>query len=130
MGRTLQRPCVPVQRRHLRHPPTFVRTFGPDPGHPVAAIVCSGSTATLNRGFHPETFATGSSSIDLRTLGVNYYNSLSLCPNNGDDASGLLGQLFSDDHTHFEAYGGRRIMRLVAGALKARKIPLAESLLQ
>jgi lysophospholipase L1-like esterase len=100
---------------------------------PVAAIACSGSTATLNRGFYPETFAAGTATgapvIDLRTLSVNYYNSLGLCPNNGDYTAGLVGQFFCNDHTHFEAYGARRIMRLVTGALKTQNIALAASLL-
>jgi lysophospholipase L1-like esterase len=100
---------------------------------PVAAITCSGSTATLNRGFYPETFAAGSATgapvIDLRTLSVNYYNSLKLCPNNGDYTAGAVGQFFCNDHTHFEAYGARRIMRLVSGALKTQNIALAGSLL-
>ena len=100
---------------------------------PVAAITCSGSTATLNRGFYPETFAAGTATgapvIDLRTLSVNYYNSLGLCPNNGDYSAGLVGQFFCNDHTHFEAYGARRIMRLVTGALKTQNIALAGSLL-
>jgi lysophospholipase L1-like esterase len=100
---------------------------------PVAAIACSGSTATLNRGFYPETFAAGAATgapvIDLRTLSVDYYNSLHLCPNNGDYTSGLVGQFFCNDHTHFEAYGARRIMRLVTGALRTQNIALAGSLL-
>jgi lysophospholipase L1-like esterase len=100
---------------------------------PVAAIACSGSTATLNRGFYPETFAAGNAAgapvIDLRTLSVNYYNSLRLCPNNGDYSAGPVGQFFCSDHTHFEAYGARRIMRLVTGALKTQNIGLAGSLL-
>jgi lysophospholipase L1-like esterase len=100
---------------------------------PVAAITCSGSTATLNRGFYPETFAAGTATgapvIDLRTLSVNYYNSLGLCPNNGDYTAGLVGQFFCNDHTHFEAYGARRIMRLVTGALRTQNIALAGSLL-
>jgi lysophospholipase L1-like esterase len=100
---------------------------------PVAAIACSGSTATLNRGFYPETFAagkaTGAPVIDLRTLSVAYYNTLKLCPNNGDYTAGTLGQFFCNDHTHFEAYGARRIMRLVSGDLTTQKIDLANSLL-
>ncbi|MEU4214235.1 carbohydrate esterase [Actinoplanes sp. NPDC026623] len=100
---------------------------------PVAAITCSGSTATLNRGFYPETFAagtdTGAPVIDLRTLSVAYYNSLRLCPNNGDYTAGAVGQFFCNDHTHFEAYGARRIMRLVTGALRTQNIALAGSLL-
>jgi lysophospholipase L1-like esterase len=100
---------------------------------PVAAIACSGSTATLNRGFYPETFAAGTATgapvIDLRTLSVAYYNSIKLCPNDGNYAAGVVGQFFCNDHTHFEAYGARRIMRLVTGALKAQNIALAGSLL-
>jgi lysophospholipase L1-like esterase len=92
---------------------------------PVAAI--------MNRGFYPETFAAGTATgapvIDLRTLSVDYYNSLHLCPNNGDYTTGAVGQFFCNDHTHFEAYGARRIMRLVTGALRTQNIPLAGSLL-
>ncbi|MFI9844910.1 SGNH/GDSL hydrolase family protein [Nonomuraea sp. NPDC051941] len=99
----------------------------------VAAITCSGSTAVKNRGFVTQTnaagAATGSPVIDLQTLSVDYYNSLGLCPNNGDYTSGALGQFFCNDHTHFEAYGARRIARLVTGALRTQKIPLADSLL-
>ncbi|MFC4122819.1 carbohydrate esterase [Nonomuraea zeae] len=99
----------------------------------VAAITCSGSTAVRNRGFVPQTTAagaaTGSPVIDLQTLSVDYYNSLGLCPNNGDYTSGLVGQFFCNDHTHFEAYGARRIARLVTGALRTQNIPLAGSLL-
>ena len=99
----------------------------------VAAITCSGSTATKNRGYVTQTnaaaAATGSPVIDLQTLSVNYYTSLGLCPNNGDYTSGLVGQFFCNDHTHFEAYGARRIARLVTGALRTQNIPLAGSLL-
>ncbi|MEU6782895.1 SGNH/GDSL hydrolase family protein [Nonomuraea angiospora] len=99
----------------------------------VAAITCSGSTAVKNRGFVTQTnaagAATGSPVIDLQSLSVDYYNSLGLCPNNGDYTSGPLGQFFCNDHTHFEAYGARRIARLVTGALRTQKIPLADSLL-
>ncbi|MEV4117056.1 SGNH/GDSL hydrolase family protein [Nonomuraea sp. NPDC049695] len=99
----------------------------------VAAITCSGSTAVKNRGFVSQTIAagaaTGSPVIDLQTLSVDYYNSLGLCPNNGDYTSGPVGQFFCNDHTHFEAYGARRIARLVTGALRTQNIPLAGSLL-
>ncbi|MFI7128773.1 hypothetical protein ACIBQ1_23930 [Nonomuraea sp. NPDC050153] len=99
----------------------------------VAAITCSGSTAVKNRGFVSQTTAagaaTGSPVIDLQTLSVDYYNSLGLCPNNGDYTSGPVGQFFCNDHTHFEAYGARRIARLVTGALRTQNIPLAGSLL-
>ena len=53
--------------------------------------------------------ATGAPVIDLQTLSVNYYNSLGLCPNNGDYTAGPVGQFFCNDHTHFEAYGARRL---------------------
>ncbi|GAA2207419.1 hypothetical protein GCM10009850_028770 [Nonomuraea monospora] len=99
----------------------------------VAAITCSGSTAVKNRGFVTQTFAAGSATgspvIDLQSLSVAYYNSLGLCPNNGDYTSGPVGQFFCNDHTHFEAYGARRIARLVTGALRTQNIPLAGSLL-
>jgi lysophospholipase L1-like esterase len=99
----------------------------------VAAITCSGSTAVKNRGFVTQTTAaataTGSAVIDLQTLSVNYYNSLGLCPNDSDYTAGLVGQFFCNDHTHFEAYGARRIARLVTGALTSQGIALASSLL-
>lgn len=99
----------------------------------VAAITCSGSTAVKNRGFVTQTTAAGAATgapvIDLQTLSVNYYNSLGLCPNNGDYTAGPVGQFFCNDHTHFEAYGARRIARLVTGALRTQNIPLAGSLL-
>jgi lysophospholipase L1-like esterase len=99
----------------------------------VAAITCSGNTAVKNRGFVTQTVAAGAATgapvIDLQTLSVNYYNSLGLCPNNGDYTAGLVGQFFCNDHTHFEAYGARRIARLVTGALQTQNIALAGSLL-
>ncbi len=99
----------------------------------VAAITCSGSTAVKNRGFVAPTAAAGAATgapvIDLQTLSLNYYNSLGLCPNNGDYTAGKVGQFFCNDHTHFEAYGARRIARLVTGALRTQNIPLAASLL-
>jgi lysophospholipase L1-like esterase len=98
----------------------------------VAAITCTASTAVKNRGFVTQTVAAGAATgapvIDLQTLSVDYYNSLGLCPNNGNYTSGLVGQFFCNDHTHFEAYGARRIARLVTGALQTQKIPLAGSL--
>ncbi|WP_430781630.1 GDSL-type esterase/lipase family protein [Actinoplanes sp. G11-F43] len=99
----------------------------------VAAITCSGSTAVKNRGYVTQTqaaaAATGARLIDLQTLSVNHYNAVKLCPNNGDYTSGLVGQYFCNDHTHFEAYGARQIARLVAGALRTQNIPLATYLL-
>ncbi|HWS36375.1 MAG TPA: GDSL-type esterase/lipase family protein [Actinoplanes sp.] len=99
----------------------------------VAAITCSGSTAVKNRGFVTQTqaaaTATGAKLIDLQTLSVNHYNAVKLCPNNGDYNSGLVGQYFCADHTHFEAYGAQQIARLVAGALRTQNIPLAAYLL-
>jgi lysophospholipase L1-like esterase len=99
----------------------------------VAAITCSGSTAVKNRGYVTQTTAagaaTGSPVIDLQTLSVNHYNSVKLCPNNGDYTTGLVGQYFCNDHTHFETYGAQRIAGLVAGALRTQNIPLAGYLL-
>jgi lysophospholipase L1-like esterase len=95
----------------------------------VAAITCSGSTATKNRGFTTQTFASGGATgapvIDLQSLSVNLYNSLHFCPNNGDFTSGALGAFFCNDHTHFETGGAQQIARLVAGALRTQNIPLA-----
>jgi lysophospholipase L1-like esterase len=99
----------------------------------VAAITCSGSAAVKNRGYVNQTVAagaaTGSPVIDLQTLSVNHYNAVKLCPNNGDYTSGLVGQYFCNDHTHFETYGAQRIAGLVAGALRSQNIPLAGLLL-
>ena len=95
----------------------------------VAAITCSGSTAVKNRGFVTQTFAAGTATgapvVDLQTLSVNLYNSLHFCPNNGDYTTGTVGAFFCNDHTHFETYGAQQIARLVAGALRTQKIPLA-----
>lgn len=99
---------------------------------PVAAITCSGSTAVGNRGFVTETrtaaSATGVPVIDLHQRSVNLYNSLRLCPNNGDYTQGAVGAFFCNDHTHFEAAGARQIAQVVAGALRDQNIPLASYL--
>ncbi|WP_218109001.1 SGNH/GDSL hydrolase family protein [Streptomyces sp. LUP47B] len=97
---------------------------------PVAAITCSGSTATKNRGFVGETFAAGTATrapvIDLQTLSVSLYNSLHFCPNNGDySGSGPLGTFFCNDHTHFDTYGAQRVAGLVAGDVRRQNLPLA-----
>ncbi|WP_306204726.1 SGNH/GDSL hydrolase family protein [Actinoplanes sp. RD1] len=96
---------------------------------PVAAITCSGSTAVGNRGFLTETrnaaAANGIPLIDLHARSVALYNSLRLCPNNGDYSSGAVGAFFCNDHTHFEAAGARQIAGLIATALREQNIPLA-----
>ncbi|MFH9984636.1 GDSL-type esterase/lipase family protein [Streptomyces luteogriseus] len=97
---------------------------------PVAAITCSGGTATKNRGFVNETFAAGSATgapvVDLQTLSVSLYNSLRFCPNNGDyGSSGPLGTFFCNDHTHFDTYGAQRVAGLVAGDVRRQNLPLA-----
>jgi lysophospholipase L1-like esterase len=99
---------------------------------PVAAITCSGSTAVGNRGFLTETTGAGSANgvpvIDLHKLSYTLYNTLHLCPNNGDYASGAVGAFFCNDHTHFEQAGAVQIAGLVAGALRTQRIPLASYL--
>jgi lysophospholipase L1-like esterase len=99
---------------------------------PVAAIRCSGSTAVGNRGFVNETFAAGSASgvpvIDLHQRSVALYNSLRLCPNNGDYTQGAVGAFFCNDHTHFEAAGAAQIGRTVAQALRDQRIALSSYL--
>ncbi|GAA2885537.1 hypothetical protein Acy02nite_80010 [Actinoplanes cyaneus] len=96
---------------------------------PVAAITCSGSTAVGNRGFVTETKAAATANgvpvIDLHARSVALYNSLRLCPNNGDYTSGAVGAFFCNDHTHFEAAGAKRIAGLIATALREQGIPLA-----
>ncbi|MEU4447046.1 SGNH/GDSL hydrolase family protein [Actinosynnema sp. NPDC050801] len=99
---------------------------------PVAAIRCSGSTAVGNRGFVNETIAQGQADqvpvIDLHQRSVNLYNSLRLCPNNGNYGEGAVGAFFCNDHTHFEAAGAARIAEVVARALREQGIGLAASL--
>ncbi|MBZ3900073.1 SGNH/GDSL hydrolase family protein [Streptomyces griseiscabiei] len=98
----------------------------------VAAITCSGGTATRNRAFVPQTLAAGAATgapvIDLETLSVTLYNSLRFCPNNGDYGSGPLGAFFCNDHTHFETYGAQQIARLVADDIRRKSLPLAAHL--
>lgn len=99
---------------------------------PVSAIRCSGSTAVGTRGFLSQTFAAGSATgvpvIDLHKLSYTLYNSLKLCPNNGDYSSGAVGAFFCNDHTHFEAAGADRIARVVAKAVRDQRIPLSSYL--
>jgi lysophospholipase L1-like esterase len=110
---------------------TAARTRGVQPIFvtPVAAIRCSGNTAVGNRGFVTETTAAATANgvpvIDLHAKSVALYNSLKLCPNNGDYATGAVGAFFCNDHTHFEAAGARQIAGLIATALKAQNISLA-----
>jgi lysophospholipase L1-like esterase len=96
---------------------------------PVAAITCSGGTATGNRGFVGDTFTAGSANavpvIDLHQRSVDLYNSLRLCPNNGDYTQGAVGAFFCNDHTHFEAAGAAQISRVVAQALRDQRIALS-----
>ncbi|MGW4944961.1 cellulose binding domain-containing protein [Actinoplanes sp. NPDC004185] len=99
---------------------------------PVAAITCSGSTAVGNRGFLTETrnaaTANGVPLIDLHQRSVALYNSLKLCPNNGDYNAGAVGAFFCNDHTHFETAGARQIAALIAAALREQGIALASYL--
>jgi lysophospholipase L1-like esterase len=96
---------------------------------PVAAIRCSGSTAVGNRGFLTETTETASARqvpvIDLHKLSYTLYNTLKLCPNDGDYTKGAVGAFFCNDHTHFEAAGALQIARVVAKALRDQRISLA-----
>ncbi|GII77368.1 hypothetical protein Sru01_23500 [Sphaerisporangium rufum] len=95
----------------------------------TAALTCSGSTATGNRGFLTDTFAVGTATgtpvIDLHKLSYTLYNTLRFCPFNGDYTSGPVGAFFADDHTHFEAAGARQIAGLVAGAVRDQRLGLA-----
>ncbi|WP_081916023.1 RICIN domain-containing protein [Saccharothrix sp. NRRL B-16314] len=99
---------------------------------PVSAIRCSGSTAVATRGFVNETIAQAQVDqvpvIDLHQRSIALYNSLRLCPNNGDYSQGAVGAFFCNDHTHFEAAGAARIAEVVAGALRDQGIGLASSL--
>ncbi|GGU82109.1 SGNH/GDSL hydrolase family protein [Lentzea flava] len=99
---------------------------------PVSAIRCSGSTAVATRGFLTETFdagrASGATVIDLHKLSYGLYNTLKLCPNDGDYTKGPVGAFFCNDHTHFEAAGARQIAGVVAKALRDQRIPLSSYL--
>ncbi|MEV6715169.1 SGNH/GDSL hydrolase family protein [Lentzea sp. NPDC051208] len=96
---------------------------------PVSAIRCSGSTAVGTRGFLTETAdagrAAGATVIDLHKLSYTLYNTLRLCPNDGDYTKGPVGAFFCNDHTHFEAAGAEQIARVVAKALRDQRIPLS-----
>ncbi|MEU0877111.1 SGNH/GDSL hydrolase family protein [Lentzea sp. NPDC005914] len=96
---------------------------------PVSAIKCSGSSAVGTRGFLTETAdagrAGGVTVIDLHKLSYMLYNTLKLCPNDGDYTKGAVGAFFCNDHTHFEAAGARQIAGVVAKALRDQRIPLA-----
>ncbi|MFL5308651.1 MAG: hypothetical protein ACJ8F1_25785 [Polyangia bacterium] len=104
--------------------------------HPILltstdAIICSGSTATLDRSFGPQTRAAGTASgvpvIDLTQLTADLYNQLRFCPNDANYSSttSALGKFFCDDHTHFESAGAAQIAAVVAKALRDQNIPLA-----
>jgi lysophospholipase L1-like esterase len=96
---------------------------------PAAAISCSGSTATGNRGYLTETFDAGTANgvpvIDLHRLSYTLYTSVGLCPNNGDYTQGAVGAFFCNDHTHFEAAGARQIAGVVANAVRSQGLPLS-----
>jgi hypothetical protein len=68
--------------------------------------------------------------IDLRALSAQYYTSAGPCSNAGDSSStsSAAGQIFCDDHTHFEATGAAHIAGVVAQALKDQGIGLAACL--
>ena len=95
------------------------------------AIICSGSTATLDRSFGPQTraaaTASGAAFIDLTQLTADLYTQLKFCPNDGNYTSttSALGKFFCADHTHFEAAGAAQIAAVVAKALRDQNIPLA-----
>ena len=99
---------------------------------PVSAIRCSGSTAVGTRGFLTETFdagrAGGVTVIDLHKLSYTLYNTLKLCPNDGDYTKGPVGAFFCNDHTHFEAAGAGQIAGVVTKALRDQRIPLSSYL--
>jgi lysophospholipase L1-like esterase len=97
----------------------------------TSAIACNGSTAQANRGFGPETKATGATDnvpvIDVTTLSAALYTSAGLCPNSNDYSSttSKVGIFFCNDHTHFSAEGALQIAQMVAKALKDQGIGLA-----
>jgi lysophospholipase L1-like esterase len=107
--------------------------------HPIfltstSAIACNGSTAQANRGFGPQTKATGTADnvpvIDMTVLTAALYTSAGLCPNSNDYTSttSKVGLFFCNDHTHFEAAGALQVAKTAAQALKDQNIPLASYL--
>jgi lysophospholipase L1-like esterase len=96
---------------------------------PTSAIECSGATAVATRGFLATIKESGSKNgvpvIDLHQLSIDLYNQLGFCPNDGNYSAGKVGQFFCEDHTHFDAPGAKQIARVVADALKAKKLPIA-----
>jgi lysophospholipase L1-like esterase len=108
--------------------------------HPIfltstSAVACNGSTAQANRGFGPQTKATGTADnvpvIDMTVLTAALYTSAGLCPNSNDYSSttSKVGLFFCNDHTHFEAAGALQVAKTAAQALKDQNIPLASYLL-
>lgn len=103
---------------------------------PSPALKCSGSSAVASRGFLTETFAVGKQLnipvIDLHKEGTDLYNQLAFCPVAGGDVSastrGAVGEFFCDDHTHFDTPGARQMGGIIADALRAQSIPLADYL--
>ncbi|MES1165750.1 MAG: carbohydrate esterase [Verrucomicrobiota bacterium] len=95
------------------------------------AIICSGSMASLDRSFGPQTRAAGTASdvpvIDLTQLSADLYTRLGFCPNAADYTSttSAFGKFFCNDHTHFEAAGAAQVAAVVAMALRDQQIPLA-----
>ena len=69
--------------------------------------------------------ASGVTVIDLHKLSYTLYNTLKLCPNDGDYTKGPVGAFFCNDHTHFEAAGARQIAGVVTKALRDQRIPLS-----
>src|SRR6185503_18475599 len=101
---------------------------------PVSAIACNGSTARGTRGgYVTATQEAGTQYgvpvIDLHGLSVALYNSLAFCPVPGGDVSastgGPVGELFWDDHTHFDRTGATQIASLITQALRNQGIGLA-----
>jgi lysophospholipase L1-like esterase len=103
---------------------------------PAPALKCSGSSAVASRGFVTETFSVGSQLnipvIDLHKSGTDLYNQLAFCPVAGGDVSssttGPVGNFFCDDHTHFDTPGAQQIAGIIAKALRAQAVPLADYL--
>ncbi len=104
---------------------------------PVSAVACDGSSARTTRDTYANaTLQVGAEQgvpvIDLHQLSVALYDELGFCPIPGGDVSagttGPVGDFFCDDHTHFSATGAPVIAGLVADAVRAQGLPLAEYL--
>ena len=98
---------------------------------PSAADCVNGNQVVPNRGFVTETQTAGTTYdvpvINLTQLSADLYNSLGVCPHDGDFTStmSVAGKFFCDDHTHFSDEGAPQIAEVIVRALADQGIGLA-----